>query len=424
MGGGASSSAKWKYNPAVVTVTAAVSAPRESDEIVTITKVIEWPRLECAIKVTDVYYNFNSWDFDIWLVEPDSLPQLCSLILVQHTLPTKFDINFGKWCCLCNRVKMNMLTPLNPYHNMTHLTDVMQTCAVFMGEMGGASVVNDTDVLALFLAALVHDIGHPGLNNAYQIHAETPLALRYNDISVLEHHHCALAFEVFQDAQSNIFQDIPSGLRKAVRKSIINLVLSTDMMSHFALLDELKNCVTQHFNLSRKEDTVVLLEKDRMIILRSILHAADISNPAKNWKISKQWSDLVVQEFFAQGDKEKKELLPVSMNMDRTTSFQDEISLNFNDFMVAPFFFTLLKVLPKLEKAVRHLESNRNRWNSIMQSRISDSVMLRDSEKTINMNKWSAKEADFVSKVKLALDFAEKKLRSEELHVMEYEQFN
>ena len=72
MGGGASASAKWKYNPAVVTVTAAVSAPRESDEIVAITKVIEWPRLECAIKDTDVYYNFNSWDFDIWLVEPDS----------------------------------------------------------------------------------------------------------------------------------------------------------------------------------------------------------------------------------------------------------------------------------------------------------------------------------------------------------------
>ena len=405
-------------------MTAAGSAPRESDEVATITKDIEWPNLQIATKLTDVFDNFNSWDFDIWLVEPDSLPQLCSLIFVQHTLPSKFDINFEKWCCLCNRVQMNMLTPLNPYHNMTHLTDVMQTCAVFMGEMGGASVVNDTDILALFLAAFVHDIGHPGLNNAYQIHAETPLALRYNDISVLEHHHCALAFEVFHDPQSNIFLDIPSILRIAVRKSIINLVLSTDMMTHFTLLDELKNCVTQQFNSSRKEDTVALSEKDRMIILRSILHAADISNPAKMWKTSKKWSDLVVQEFFAQGDLEKKELLPVSMNMDRTTSFQDEISLNFNDFMVAPFFFTLLKILPKLETAVRHLESNRNKWNSIMQSRISDNVMLRDSEKTTNLSKWTAKEADFISKVKVALDFAEKKLRCEELHVTEYEHFN
>jgi hypothetical protein len=150
-----------------------------------------------------------------------------------------------------------------------------------------------------------------------------------------------------------------------------------------------------------------------MIILRSILHAADISNPAKAWNISKKWSDLVVQEFFAQGDVEKAEQLPVSMNMDRSRSFQDEISLNFNDFMVAPFFFALLNALPKLEKAVRHLESNRRQWNSIMRLRVSKIVMLKDYEKEEELAKWTAKETDFTIKVKNALDFADKKLRSE-----------
>ena len=413
MGGGVSSLPKGRYFPAVARIT----APLESDG--SIVKLLEWPSLDRTAKFTSQAGNFTLWDFDIWLLQPDELPLLCSLILVQHSLPDKFNIDYGKWCGLCTQIKVNMLTPLNPYHNLIHLADVMQTCAVFLGEFGAASIVNDTDILSLFLAAFVHDIGHPGLNNTYQVHAETPLALRYNDISVLEHHHCALAFEIFKDPKSNIFIDTPIDLWRSVRKSIINLVLSTDMMTHFSLCDELKICVTQNFNLPAIE-IVTLPEKDRMIILRSILHAADISNPAKIWRTSKKWSDLVVQEFFAQGDKEKIEKLPVSMNMDRLISYQDEISLNFNDFIVAPFFFTLLKALPKLEKAVRHLDCNRREWNNIMQNRITGNVEKNDTEKGEELAKWAVKEKDFLIKVKSALDFADKKLRSE-LKVVEYE---
>lgn len=45
-----------------------------------------------------------------------------------------------------------------------------------------------------------------------------------------------------------------------------------------------------------------LLEKDedREILLKTILHSADLSNPAKPWPISKAWSDRVLQEFFEQ----------------------------------------------------------------------------------------------------------------------------
>ena len=91
---------------------------------------------------------------------------------------------------------------------------------------------------------------------------------------------------------------------------MIELILSTDMSIHFALADQLSECVTRVFiplRSSRAMETVVLAERDRMTILRSLLHAADISNPAKQWDISKKWSDLVVQEFFEQGDREKAE---------------------------------------------------------------------------------------------------------------------
>ena len=408
MGSGASSISKRKNTA----FDESCLIPLEKDFVLEV-KIIEWPSIDKSPQFATPSGNFNLWDFDVWLLKPTDLPALCSLIMLQYNIPSKFDIKFGKWCGLFKQVQFNMSNPSNPYHNIVHLVDVLQTCAAFLGEFGASKLVSETDVFALFLAALVHDIGHPGLSNAYQVHAETPLALRYNDISVLEHHHCALAFEMFQDSKSNIFLDLSPELRKSVRKSIINLVLSTDMMTHFTLHEELNDCVAHYFcplpTIDQME-AVDLPEKDRMTILRSILHAADISNPAKIWSTSKKWSDLVVEEFFAQGDLEKLNHLPVSTNMDRNNSHQDEISLSFSDFIVAPFFLTLLKALPRLGKAVKYLESNRRQWTTVMQNRLSTIPTQTDSEKEDFLGKLICLENDFTLRVTSALAVAENKL--------------
>lgn len=239
------------------------------------------------------------------------------------------------------------------------------------------------------------------------------MALLYNDISVLENHHCALAFEIFNSPKSNVFEEVPKVLRKSIRKSIIEMILSTDMSTHFVLIDQLNDCVGRVFvplSTANAINNVVLHDKDRSIMLRSILHAADISNPSKAWDIAKKWSDLVIEEFYNQGDLEKEESLPLSMNTDRSESFQDEISLNFNDYMVAPFFLSLLKALPKLEKAVRVLEANRYEWDSIMRNRITKTISINEKRKINILSKWTEKESDFLIKVKTELEIADRKL--------------
>lgn len=387
-------------------------------------ELLTWPNIDKCAKFTSPDTKLCSWDFDIWHLSPDELPVLCSSIILYYTLPTKFNIKYSKWCGLFKQVRTNMLTPINPYHNITHLVDVMQTCAAFLGEMGASSVLNDTDILSLFLAAFVHDIGHPGLSNLYQVNAGSPLAIRYNDIAVLENYHCALAFEVFKECGSNIFLDVPVSLRKVIRKAIIQLILSTDMESHFRLTDELNECVTRHFSPLKsivEMKSVVLPDKDKGIVLRSILHAADISNPAKFFIISKKWSDLVVEEFFAQGDREKLEHLPVSMNMDRNTCFQDEISLNFNDFIVFPFFLALLKAFPKIEKGVRYLKSNRNEWDSQLRNRVSNDKRLSKIEIDEILSKWTVKNTEFTLKVEAALLIADSKLEIEPIGIIDNE---
>ena len=44
---------------------------------------------------------------------------------------------------------------------------------------------------AALFAAAVHDLGHPGVSSAYLVQSRSPLALMYNDRSVLENHHLA-----------------------------------------------------------------------------------------------------------------------------------------------------------------------------------------------------------------------------------------
>ena len=45
--------------------------------------------------------------------------------------------------------------------------------------------------------------------------------------------------------------------------------------------------------------------EERILLASFILHCADISNPGKDWPVCERWANLVMNEFFAQGDLEK-----------------------------------------------------------------------------------------------------------------------
>lgn len=58
---------------------------------------------------------------------------------------------------------------------------------------------SDLNIMAGFLAAMMADVAHPGVNNAFLIAMKHTKAVRYNDRSVLENHHCAIAFKLLLD---------------------------------------------------------------------------------------------------------------------------------------------------------------------------------------------------------------------------------
>ena len=49
------------------------------------------------------------------------------------------------------------------------------------------------------MAASCHDLDHPGFNNIYMIEKRDIIAVRYNDLSVLENHHVASSFAILSE---------------------------------------------------------------------------------------------------------------------------------------------------------------------------------------------------------------------------------
>lgn len=65
----------------------------------------------------------------------------------------------------------------------------------------------------------------------------------YNDESVLENHHLAVAFKLLQEDNCNIFVNLSDKQRQTLRKMVIDMVLATDMSKHMSLLADLKTMV-------------------------------------------------------------------------------------------------------------------------------------------------------------------------------------
>lgn len=113
------------------------------------------------------------------------------------------------------------------------------------------SLIGDLEVFILIVSCICHDLDHPGYNNIYQINARTELALRYNDISPLENHHCSVAFRVLEAPECNILASLDNATYRIVREGIIRCILATDMARHNEILEQFTGIIPE-FDYSRK----------------------------------------------------------------------------------------------------------------------------------------------------------------------------
>ncbi|XP_023324093.1 cAMP-specific 3',5'-cyclic phosphodiesterase 4C [Eurytemora carolleeae] len=265
-----------------------------------------------------------------------------------------------------------------PYHNNYHAADVTQSTHILLRSPALEGVFTPLEELAALLASSVHDVDHPGLTNQYLINTSSELALMYNDESVLENHHLAVASKILQNQNCDILSALSNKQRMSVRKMMIDMVLATDMSKHMSLLADLKTMVETK---KVAGSGVLLLDNynDRIQVLQNMVHCSDLSNPTKPLKLYRLWVDRIMDEFFMQGDKEKEAGMDVSPMCDRDNVTIEKSQVGFINYIVHPLWETWAElVYPDAQQILETLEENRAWYENMIPTSPLDTLELKE----------------------------------------------
>lgn len=327
--------------------------------------------------------NLNSWDFDIFQVPTEELPFVALHLFESLDLLEFFAIPPD--ACLSFLFEIEAKYHVNYYHNFRHAVDVAHAVYLLITTTEAKHYVDNTDKCAILLAALCHDLDHPGLTNSFLIATDSALAQIYNDRSVLENHHAALASKILNKS-NGILSYMNSKDSKRIRSIIISTVLGTDMSKHSDILkmasDSMKN----------NEVFQCCTIDNQLLLMQMILKCADISNITKPFHIGQKWSALLLQEFCHQGDQERQLNIEISPFMDRNTTSLPSLTIRFSDYFAQPLFEMLSFMLPATKNScLLNLTRNRKLWESLENEYRENSLMGKSNtltgESTLEINK-------------------------------------
>ncbi|XP_059843623.1 cGMP-inhibited 3',5'-cyclic phosphodiesterase 3A isoform X3 [Hypanus sabinus] len=334
-----------------------------------------------------IFTQLNNWNFPIFdLMEMTG--SKCGRILSQVAFRLFEDTGLFQIFKIPLKEFMNYFHALEngyrdiPYHNRIHATDVMHAVwylttqpvpglqtiisdhgsmsdsgrtfqnsdsGITHGHMGFAisktySVTEDRygcvianvpalELMALYVAAAMHDYDHPGRTNAFLVATSAPQAVLYNDRSVLENHHAASAWNLFMSQQEyNFLVNLDHVEFKRFRFLVIEAILATDLKKHFDFLAE--------FNAKVNEEVGPGIdwanENDRLLVCQMCIKLADINGPAKCKELHLRWTEGIVNEFYEQGDEESSLGLPISPFMDRSSPQLAKLQESFITHIVGP----------------------------------------------------------------------------------------
>eukprot|EP00930_Biecheleria_cincta_P022729 TRINITY_DN16553_c0_g1_i1.p1 TRINITY_DN16553_c0_g1~~TRINITY_DN16553_c0_g1_i1.p1 ORF type:complete len:1039 (+),score=185.22 TRINITY_DN16553_c0_g1_i1:288-3119(+) len=305
--------------------------------------------------------------FDLWQV-PEELREtlvayaifsckFCSSWTKQHVPKNVLD-NF------IETVKSNYKP--TAFHNWDHGLDVAFEVRRYFYDLKHC-LFDEEVYMWLLVAALGHDIGHPGVNNMFLVETAHEYALTYNDRSPLENLHSCLLFQVLAKEETNVFQALSKKNFTAMKSCMVNAILHTDMVKHNDSIKDLGILYTVNTEaFANGENQLAQLfqeeEPSKQTVLNALLHTADISNPMKPWDLCQLLADRCLEEFFAQGDQEKALGIPVQMLNDRDKVNRQTSQVGFIEFVIVPLAYQMATLFPGLTYLSTSVGNNMQSW--------------------------------------------------------------
>lgn len=309
---------------------------RRRQSLLVTTLMMNRGRSPVSRRKTAVLMQINSWDFSALDHEQDHL-EVCFLhIMDESGAIDEFKIEAGKLKAFVSKIRTGYTD--TSYHNFWHAFDVVHKCRLLMlmgtprarrpflrapphtNDLVGMSCMRAVrwvlamsvgvsllyllcivlyycialhvrvqefldrfDQLSLLVAAIGHDVNHPGHNNSFEENTMSSWAVRYNGKSILENHHAATTWQAAIDTPTCITAHMDEEQKRTFRKSLIESILATDMVHHGKVTAQLKQ-------LDPSEPFTKGNPDHKELLMKLCLHSADLSNPlASTFEVAKRW---------------------------------------------------------------------------------------------------------------------------------------
>lgn len=280
------------------------------------------------------------------------------------------------------------------YHNFRHVVDVLQAVFSFLIAIGSlpkypyddgkkneaqspiATLIKPFDAFVLLVTAIGHDVGHPGVNNAFLVSIKAPLAQLYNDNSVLEAFHCAAYSQILRRYWPTVYEDVK------IRQLLIKSILATDMQLHFKYMADLGN-LQEKLDHNKGIDgwNNKILDDYRNLVCGLLIKCADISNlvsfalmtkdpsnryQARPFEIAAEWTDILQLEFSRQGEMEQTVCIETTLfggppELGNVTKLANS-QIGFMNIFALPLFESVTDILPPMKFTVDQIKSNQGVW--------------------------------------------------------------
>ncbi|RHZ06680.1 hypothetical protein DYB26_010595, partial [Aphanomyces astaci] len=290
--------------------------------------------------------ELDSWDLDILSFSFTEVIQSVQTLFRAYGFIDTYEISPDKMQSFVASVAQHYRA--NSYHNFYHAFQVLHSAHIQL-KVHMRKLLTGLDIFALMIAALCHDVDHPGNNNDFEVKCVSSIALTHNDDAVLERHHCRVTFLILNTPSTNILEKVAPDAFRSIRRTIIRCIMATDMANHFTQCKVLEN-MSRH----QLQDAV-----NRMVVMELIVHASDLSAQALPYKLAFKWGDRALDEFQNQAREEADMNLPVAPFMENLESKGARLSVqsNFICYVLQPLWTSYGLLVPQMRLSRQHINA-------------------------------------------------------------------
>ena len=197
----------------------------------------------------------------------------------------------------------------NPFHSFEHASHVTMSVSKLLSrivtpdasdyhELNG--VASDPLIhFACTLAALIHDVDHPGVPNAQLVKENVEIAEAYGGKSVAEQNSVDLSWDLLMEPMYKELRGCIYTNQEELdrfRQLVVNSVMATDIVDRE--LGELrKNRWKKAFEATVSEvDKQEDLNRKATIVIEHLIQASDVAHTMQHWHVYRKWNERLFHE--------------------------------------------------------------------------------------------------------------------------------